>query len=357
MRSMKEENGFDRLLERAAQPRDGRPPIGTCLDAETLAAWTDGSLTAGERTAAEAHAADCDRCLAVLTAIAKTAPPPMDQARPSWFSVRWLVPATMAVAAAGIFVLIADRPDVSREVALSAPSAIDTIAPPPGPVPPTTVAPPSPGSSAREAVGQSAAATPAAKKLESRSAAAERPREEGRVAKDASAARPPVTALPDSAANRTVDSVASLPRAAAAPAPAVATELLQRQSVFAMASAIIATPDPNVRWRLSGPNVDRSIDGGQTWTPQLTGMLLAPVAGAAPDPRVCWLVGPGGLVLLTVDGTTWRRVDFPDATANLVAVIARDGLSATVTTSDGRSYRTDDGGTTWRAQESPAAAF
>jgi photosystem II stability/assembly factor-like uncharacterized protein len=72
---------------------------------------------------------------------------------------------------------------------------------------------------------------------------------------------------------------------------------------------------------------------------------------------VCWIVGRSGLVLLSTDGETWRRLDFPDATVDLVSVTARDGAAATVTAANGRIYRTTDAGRTWTLQENPAAPF
>ena len=45
---------------------------GICLDAETLAAWADGSLNAKELAAAEIHASNCARCMALLAAIERT---------------------------------------------------------------------------------------------------------------------------------------------------------------------------------------------------------------------------------------------------------------------------------------------
>ena len=45
-----------------------------CLDAETLAAWADGTLKAQAATAVEAHASSCARCMAVLAAMERTAP-------------------------------------------------------------------------------------------------------------------------------------------------------------------------------------------------------------------------------------------------------------------------------------------
>jgi hypothetical protein len=87
-----------RLLRDALQSRVPAAPSQECLDAETVAAWADDALGRDERQAAEAHAADCARCQAVLAAMAATMP----QATPrSWWrlpAMRWLVPLTVATA-------------------------------------------------------------------------------------------------------------------------------------------------------------------------------------------------------------------------------------------------------------------
>ena len=67
-----------------------------CLTPDVLAAWMDGTLSVAERSAAEAHAADCAHCQAMLAAIALTAPAPP---RRVWWTapaVRWLVPVGAA---------------------------------------------------------------------------------------------------------------------------------------------------------------------------------------------------------------------------------------------------------------------
>src|SRR6185369_14254532 len=66
---------MDRLLAAALKAGAGSATDGACLDAETVAAWADEALDARERAAAEAHAADCARCLALLAAMIKTRPP------------------------------------------------------------------------------------------------------------------------------------------------------------------------------------------------------------------------------------------------------------------------------------------
>jgi photosystem II stability/assembly factor-like uncharacterized protein len=93
--------------------------------------------------------------------------------------------------------------------------------------------------------------------------------------------------------------------------------------------------------------VQRSIDAGSTWETQSTGVAAIVSSGAAPSKSVCWLVGKGGLVLLSPDGRSWRRVPFPEA-IDLVSVAATDASSAAVTTVNGRTFTTADGGKTWK---------
>jgi photosystem II stability/assembly factor-like uncharacterized protein len=115
----------------------------------------------------------------------------------------------------------------------------------------------------------------------------------------------------------------------------------------------IASPDRNVRWRIVAANrVERSIDGGSTWLVQPTGTTAAIAAGVAPAPTICWLVGRGGLVLVSTNGQTWQRVPFLEA-VDLISIRASDGANATVTAADGRSFATTDGGQTWRALPIP----
>jgi photosystem II stability/assembly factor-like uncharacterized protein len=123
------------------------------------------------------------------------------------------------------------------------------------------------------------------------------------------------------------------------------------------APRVIPSPNRDVQWRVHGSSVDRSSDGGRTWRGQATGTSAELIAGYSPAPAVCWIVGRGGAVLLSTDGETWRRLDFPDAAVDLVGVTARDALTATVTAASGRAYHTADGGRTWILQEVPATPF
>jgi photosystem II stability/assembly factor-like uncharacterized protein len=137
--------------------------------------------------------------------------------------------------------------------------------------------------------------------------------------------------------------------------PARSTSAAARFS--AAPHVIVSSPDPSVRWRLSGTFVERSKDGGGTWQRQTTATNAVLAAGSAPSPTVCWIVGQAGTVIVTTDGETWRRLTFPDPQADFTSVAATDGTHATVTAADGKTYVTADGGTTWRLQEDSTAPF
>ena len=332
---MNKDESLHRLLRRTSGARDDARPQGACLDAETLAAWVDGSLTAHDRAAAETHAADCDRCLAVLAAIAKTNPPPSAIERPSWLSIRWLVPLTTA-ALAITALLVIQGPWSDAPVPAPATPAVDAVKPAEPVVQPERSA--KAGSSADALLDRGAPPPP-----ESRSREQVQSRR-----KDESSAKNSAVA----------------PSAAAAPAPAPLSRaeakderVQSKLGAVAQASGMIVSTDPNERWRVVGPSVERSTDGGRAWRAQSTGTTDDLLAGASPAPNVCWIVGRRGTVLLSTDGETWRRLDFPDATIDLVGVTAVDSTTATVTAANGRRYRTTDGGRTWTLQENPAAPF
>ena len=97
------ESSFERLLRDTL--RAGAPTVSDtshvdgCLDAETLAAWAEQTLSSRERSAAEAHAADCARCQAMLAAMARTTPAAVEA---PWWRVHmmaWMVPMSAAAAA------------------------------------------------------------------------------------------------------------------------------------------------------------------------------------------------------------------------------------------------------------------
>jgi hypothetical protein len=136
---------------------------------------------------------------------------------------------------------------------------------------------------------------------------------------------------------------ASEARAKLAYSPALAQMAL-------ISTGIIPTPDPMVSWRISEIGfVERTTNAGASWkkeklrsfepNPQIT-------TGYAPTAKICWLVGRGGVILLTVDGSHWTPIPAP-LTTDFVSVTAKDNFSATVTAADGRKFQTDDAGDHW----------
>jgi hypothetical protein len=313
---MKENDAMDPLLRRAARAGGDTPPPGTCLDAETLAAWADGGLPATQRDAVEAHVADCDRCLAMAGALATTSPPAVE--RPTWSPIRWLVPLTTAAVAVTAWLVVrpAEPPTISTAPATDAAEMAK---------PAETFSTAEPG--LRERAEPRRTDQPAAQR---------------KAAPPASEPMAPPTA-------------AAVPPAQ--PVPELKDERQQAFARSAQLSGVILSPDPAVRWRLRGSDVERTTDGGATWVAQEDGGDAELLAGASPARDVAWIVGRGGTVLLTTDGTTWGRLPFPEKASDLVAITAQDASRATVTTSDGRTYVTTDGGRTWSLQENPAGPF
>ena len=121
----------ERLLHQAL--RDDARPVGVCPDADTLAAWSEGGLSGQSLAAAEAHAASCVRCQAVLAAMVRTAHVAdgvdtrnAHASSPSSLAkgVRWLVPIAGAAAAAALVLAIwPGAPVQARAVSTVAPAS------------------------------------------------------------------------------------------------------------------------------------------------------------------------------------------------------------------------------------------
>ena len=322
----------DRLLA-AAMPRGSVASAGACLDADTIAAWADQALDASERAAAEAHAADCARCQAMLAAMVRTAPAPQVSTSPwrmSWLG--WLVPLTAAAAAVLVWTIVPPRGLGPANVRQLSQSAESIPAPSVAPAASDAVAPPAPrtasGSLRRDQE------TPAeAKEVEADKKAFASPN--ANASADAPA-RSPEMRLEKAQTPAESGAVAAPPALAAG-----------RAFALDAIGTVIVSSNPASRWRIvQGGAVQRSADAGATWQTQNTGVSVTMSAGASPSPSVCWLVGPGGIALLSTDGRSWKRVAFPEA-VQLVAVRATDDQAATVTTADGREFITEDGGRTW----------
>jgi hypothetical protein len=131
-------------------------------------------------------------------------------------------------------------------------------------------------------------------------------------------------------------------RADAADARVAAARKSEVAAVVEISSSVAST-----RWRIvGGRRLERTTTGGLRWDGVALPDALDLMAGASPSPQVCWVVGRGGRVYLTIDGERFTRVVFPEAT-DLVGVRAGSARVATVTAADGRTFTTADGGTTW----------
>ena len=373
------------------------------LDAEVLAGWAEGSLDRRVRAAAEAHAADCPRCQALLAAMARTEPVEVPL-RAGWLRppLRWMVPLATAAAALLVWVMVSRelRPPPAPQVASRTESSSTTdrvaVAPPqPAPAASQEAAPAEPQGKRRNEAR--AATAPAAKATEPSPTepaetvvTGERPARVDELVRDAAASgrpplSPPAAPLPPrQAQDAQRQAQAAQPTQAQAPpvqqqgtpaaaqaqqqsaqaapqvqervavttaTPDVAVErrrAIAAKALGAAAAREVVSPDPSVRWRFGAAGlIERSRDGGKTWLPATSGVSVDLRAGSAPSPTVCWIVGDSGTILLTTDGLTWRRVPFP-VSAGVRSVAATDERTATVTTADGRMFTTADGGATWR---------
>jgi photosystem II stability/assembly factor-like uncharacterized protein len=161
-------------------------------------------------------------------------------------------------------------------------------------------------------------------------------------------AAPPVPAPPPApSAAEAVAPLAETVIVAPMAARAATGSLVARQLDAVRQQAVIVSPNPSHRWRIAADGVIlHSIDGGSTWEAQHTGASVTLTAGASPAPLICWLVGPGGLVLLSTDGRSWQALPFKE-NVDLLSVRATDDKTATVTAAGGGSFSTTDRGVTW----------
>ncbi len=362
----------DRSLEQwlsAGLPRSG-PPTDVCLDAETAAAWLDGGLDDRARQRTDAHVSTCARCQALVASVVEleTAAAAVADPVPSpWRAwLNWMVPLG-ATAAAGLALIVwmnapagpvqrADEALQARvesvpDTASSTPPETVPAEPAPGPAPGLPSQPRTPPDIARKSaaptgiVGRADGAPPPAALAPApqvaAGAAAERAANADGATANAAAAAPPPTTAPAPAA----------PRArAAADASLAAPQEAAGNRAFAAREASgfeVTSPDSPVRWRVTGRAVSRSADGGAVWAPVVPDAPGRLLAGSASSPRVCWLVGEGGLVLRALDGVTFVRVTAP-AAVDLTVVTAASAANAVVGAADGRRFVTTDGGTTWQ---------
>jgi hypothetical protein len=390
------ERALERLLPQMLAETSGAGQPG-CVDAETLAAWSSGTLRASDAAQVEAHLADCAHCQAVLGTFVRTAPPAAapDRVWTRWH-LRWLVPLATAATALTVYLLLpggdltrapetmvsmtdarrdtpaavpTPQPERPGTAALPAPAPIEVDRPSQSraPAPATSVgavasperrraaadaAAPAEAARAREAEDRVAVMAPAppTPKVESRQEAQTLMEKAAAEPAPAAPARPAAVAAPAPAAPAGPAPPAA-PTAAGAPAQVAGAR--RPDAAFSVLPQVgldvdIPSPLPTHRYRIvGGQRVERTTTGGKTWEAVARPIAGEMTAGSAPAIDVCWIVGRVGAVWRTIDGQVLVRLPFPEP-RDLIRVTAESATTATVTAADGRMFRTNDGGKTWR---------
>ncbi|MEP6918677.1 MAG: hypothetical protein ABJC89_23760, partial [Acidobacteriota bacterium] len=318
-----ERDAIDRLLRQSLPGLEAGLSADACLEADVFAAWSEGTLTPEERAVAESHAAACSRCQAILSSMARIEP---ERPRQVWWAqlsmTRWLVPLT-AVAALALWIAVPRQTDPPVQATL-AQRDIEEIQIPkqteaPRPVEADasaeqrkTTARNEPRDSKTQPGRTSSAAggldrqksesrrdelkdarsldslasrgavsppEPTESAVQQASPPAAAPAAIGGVAglrPAPPAAPPPATAAarpPGAAADKSAVSVSALNESVAVPVAGFAARAAGAAGLFD-----IMSPDPALRWRFDRTGiVQRSTDGGTTWTAQQTG-TTAPIA-------------------------------------------------------------------------------
>ena len=337
------EAAIERLLATPAAV----PPAGNCLDAETAAAWAERRLLPNELAAVETHVADCPRCQELIAVIVQTTPS-REAADTAPLVTRWrfgwLVPLSAAAAAVVLWVAVGrdGTPMLQERTAQQYNAA-----------PPAAVEPPPPVGNDRALADKADTATADASARDALAASSALQKstqpETRQDSADSAASRAKAAAEVESVPAQTAMAPAARP-APAAPATSSRAAPSRTDALMRAASAPIeiVSTDGAVRWRVVPAAIQRSVDGGTTWTPVAVDPAVTITAGASPAPSVCWFVGRAGVVMLTVDGgVTWRRLPFP-ATTDLIAVRAASAQAATASAADGRQFETTNAGSSWR---------
>ena len=335
---------------------------GDCPDPGVLAAFHERRLEADETQRWLGHVADCRRCQALLAALGRTEPadgvgPTTDDATASpWW--RWRVLAPLAAVSIVVLAVWVVDPGGMRDRRVAVQDRQEPTPSPPEQaaatmesaqarrVPRTTGTPAAAPESTTAAVTRTdATPVPEVAAVPRAQTAAATPTAPAPLAPSAAAASAPPPD-PTSSAVDQPDALGLVRRTALASDAPPTLESARFTTVAAPDPLLIVSPDPATRWRVvpSGA-VERSDDRGATWRVQVSpGERI--IAGSAPSQRVAWLVGENGLVLRTTDGERWERTTAPAAT-HLRDIDALDRLDATVSTADGRRFRTVDGGARW----------
>ena len=289
-----------RLLRRSMA--SGAPDTGKdCPDAEILSAFAERTLSDREARDVERHVASCRSCAQVLAMVIASEPELAAATPPRGFSPwRWAVPLATAATVAGVWV------------------ALTRDQMPPERPPLVTSTPSAPSASPNEQTNEPPAAPSSSPVTVQNSAPLIERQAEPQAA-------PPA---------------ASQQRDAAAPRPPASLA----ETVRVMPTFEVSSPIDRTRWRALGNAIQRSTDGGTTWSTDYTASRDV-LSGAAVNGDVAWMVGREGLVLRR-SASGWTVATAPTS-ADLSAVEAVSATEATVRLASGAGFYTVDGGATW----------
>jgi hypothetical protein len=346
-----------------------------CPSPEIFAAYYEHSLDPEETERYDAHIASCAACRATLAGVARASlgePKALeaDQHRESRWNWRriglWLVPAAAAACAVFIALTLHQRSSATHEQAAEVAQLRSVPAPSSEPLP---APPPS-------SIASDAAVAPDATRAPERKSREALPTLKMPMAPKSAAPAPVPPALSASTnAAESADAASATVEVApsdAAPAPSRAQRDARQQSLqsFSAGSAMalskkskaaaapqqqpakdyltIAAPDSSITWTIHANHVQYTENGTPAPVQDFLPTNSAIAAGSAPGGKVCWLVGSGGAVVRTTDGRNWLAAT-PPSSADLTAITAHDAKSAAVTSADGKTYSTTDGGSTWKS--------
>jgi hypothetical protein len=111
-------------------------------------------------------------------------------------------------------------------------------------------------------------------------------------------------------------------------------------------------------WRVGVAGlIERSVDEGKTWSPQVSPSQEDWLAGSAVSDAVAWLAGRNGAIARTTDGKDWQSLSSPSQASvkdsklpDWAGITAQNAESAVITAADGSKFATTDGGKTWHRQ-------
>ena len=267
------------------------------VDAELLAAWSEGSLPKDQAAQVETHLADCSSCQEMLAVFARTEPAPVVPVpRVSGFSLtrwqwRWAIPIAAAATVVAIWVAIPEDERTAQLNPTAAPSLSERAGPAPTPASDAAAA------QARERKPEQKPVTPRRDALSTL---------ENRAEKEAPAAK--VEQFEKPAAKEQDQDLKA--EARQAPASAAAPTARQAAGLLRQAPAEVVSPDPLVRWRIVPTDrLERSTNGGKTWDPVTLPPSITPTGVTAPSANTAVVVASDGRQFRTDDqGKTWNLV-------------------------------------------------